>query len=126
MTVDFSGREQVAAISAGISYCFSSHELVQIIAEGLAYFTGDKYLLITNINRANSMLRKLYFQETRRSWQAAIKVLLLFCILYLQIQLSDLHIISMKDHLGALSWGRDGKIGVLVCGLFFVGGWFFF
>lgn len=87
MIVDFfSGKEQVAAISAGISYCFSSQELAQIIAEGLAYFTGDKYLLITNINRANSMLQKLYFQETRRSWQAVIKGLLLFCIPYLQIQ----------------------------------------
>lgn len=52
MTVDFPGKEQGAAISAGISYCFSSQELAQIIGEGLAYFTGDKYLLITNINRA--------------------------------------------------------------------------
>lgn len=64
------------------------------------------------------MLQKLHFQETRRSWQEVIKGLLLFCILYLQIQLSDLQITSTKDQLGALSWGRDGKIGVL--------GWFFF
>lgn len=86
MTVDLSGKEQVAAMSAGISYCFSSEELAQIIAESLAYFTGDKFLLITNINRANTILQKLYFQETRRSWQAVIKGLLLFCILCLQIQ----------------------------------------
>lgn len=87
MTVDLSGKKQVAVISAGISYCFSSQELAQIIAEGLAYFTGDFFfcLLITNISRANTILQKLYFQETRRSWQAVIKGLLLFCILCLQI-----------------------------------------
>lgn len=59
MAVDFFGKEQVAAISAGISYCISSQELAQISAEGLAYFTGDKYLLITALNHANSMLQKL-------------------------------------------------------------------
>lgn len=86
MAVVLSRREQVAAIPAGISYCFSSQELAQIIAESLAYFTGDKFLLITNINRTNTILQKLYFQETRRSWQAVIKGLLLFCILCHQTQ----------------------------------------
>lgn len=32
--------------------------------------------------------------------------------------LSDLQKISVKVQLGALSWGRDGKIGGLVLGLF--------
>lgn len=93
---DFSGKEQVAAITACISYCFRSQGFARIIAEGLAYFTGDKYLLITNINRVNSILQKLLFQEARRSWQAVIKGLLLFCILYLQTQLSGLQIISIN------------------------------
>lgn len=63
LTVGFSGKEQVAAISAGISCGVRSQGLAQITAEGLAYFTGDKYLLITNITRANSMLQKLYFKR---------------------------------------------------------------
>lgn len=93
---DFSGKEQVAAITACISYCFRSQGFAQIIAEGLAYFTGDEYLLIADINRVNSILQKLHFRETRGSWQAVIKGLLLFCILYLQTQLSGLQIISIN------------------------------
>lgn len=53
-TVGQSGKEQVAATSAGISYGVRSQGLAQIT---------DKYLLITNITKANSMLQKLYFKR---------------------------------------------------------------
>lgn len=36
-------KEQVAARSAGISSCFASQELAQLIAEGLAYSWSERF-----------------------------------------------------------------------------------
>lgn len=37
-------KEQVAAKSAGISSCFASQELAQLIAEGLAYSWSEGFV----------------------------------------------------------------------------------